>query len=185
MKRKFFTVLYRLFGSWFPESYKVIGINAKPTSIRIGLHARRFLASRMIKNCGKEINIDKGARFSSNISLGDYSGIGACGRVPTGTIIGSHVMMGAEVIIFSRNHNTDKTDIPMCQQGFGPSEPVTIGNDVWIGSRVILLPGVTIGDGCVIGAGAVVAKSVPPYSVVVGNPAKVIKSRLKCSDEQD
>ncbi|OQW92808.1 MAG: hypothetical protein BWK78_00555 [Thiotrichaceae bacterium IS1] len=55
---------------------------------------------------------------------------------------------------------------------------VLIGNDVWIGTEVIILSGVTIGDGAVIGAGSVVAKDVPPYAVVVGNPAKVIKKRF-------
>jgi acetyltransferase-like isoleucine patch superfamily enzyme len=55
---------------------------------------------------------------------------------------------------------------------------VKIGNDVWIGYGVIILPGVSIGDGAVIGAGSVVAKDIPPYSVVVGNPAKVIKKRF-------
>ena len=59
---------------------------------------------------------------------------------------------------------------------------VHIGNDVWIGLGVIILPGVTIGDGAVIGAGAVVAKDVPPYSIVVGNPAKVIRKRF--TDQQ-
>lgn len=51
--------------------------------------------------------------------------------------------------------------------------------EIWIGRRVIILPGVKIGDGCVIGAGAVVSKDTPPYSVVVGNPARVVKFRKK------
>ena len=55
--------------------------------------------------------------------------------------------------------------------------PVKIGDDVWIGRRVIILPGVTIGDGCIIGAGAVITKDIPPYSVVVGVPAKVVRRR--------
>lgn len=55
---------------------------------------------------------------------------------------------------------------------------VAIGNDVWIGYGVIILPGVAIGDGAVIGAGTVVAKDIPPYSVVVGNPVKVIRKRF-------
>jgi len=65
----------------------------------------------------------------------------------------------------------------MRKQGFAESLPITIGNDVWIGRRVIILPGVVIGDGCVIGAGAVVTKSLPPYSVAVGNPARIVKNR--------
>lgn len=55
---------------------------------------------------------------------------------------------------------------------------VRIGNDVWIGFGVIILPGVTIGDGAIVGAGSVVAKDVPPYGVVVGNPARTIKKRF-------
>ena len=66
----------------------------------------------------------------------------------------------------------------MIEQGNDETKPVTIGNDVWIGRRVIILPGVTISDGCVIGAGAVVTKDMPAYSIVGGVPAKVIKSRL-------
>ncbi|WP_052002821.1 CatB-related O-acetyltransferase [Microvirga sp. BSC39] len=66
---------------------------------------------------------------------------------------------------------------PLTFQGY--SEKTVIGHDVWIGSRVTILPGVTIGTGAVIGAGAVVAKDVPPYAVVVGNPAKVVKYRFE------
>lgn len=65
----------------------------------------------------------------------------------------------------------------MDQQGWADEKPVVIEDDVWIGSRVIILPGVTIGKGSVIGASAVVSKSVPPYSVVAGNPAKIVKTR--------
>lgn len=53
--------------------------------------------------------------------------------------------------------------------------PINVGNNVWIGGRAIILCNVTIGDGCVIGAGSVVTSSIPPYSVAVGNPARVIR----------
>ncbi len=86
-------------------------------------------------------------------------------------------MMGPDVLIYTTNHEFRNKDIPMQQQGYQPERPVSIGNDVWIGARVIILPGVTIGDGCVIGAGAVVTKDVPAYSVCAGNPAKVVKER--------
>lgn len=65
----------------------------------------------------------------------------------------------------------------MIEQGYQLISEVKIGNDVWIGRRVIILPGVTIGNGCVIGAGAVVTKSFADYSVIGGNPAKLIKMR--------
>ena len=66
----------------------------------------------------------------------------------------------------------------MMDQGFEEERPVTIGNDVWIGDRVIILAGVEIGDGCIIGAGSVVTKSIPAYSIAAGVPCKVIRSRL-------
>lgn len=64
-----------------------------------------------------------------------------------------------------------------CEQGFQEEKPVYIGNDVWIGSRVTILPEVKIGNGCVIGAGAIVTKDVPDYAIVGGNPARVIRYR--------
>lgn len=67
----------------------------------------------------------------------------------------------------------------MVEQGKTKPKPIKIGNDVWIGTRVIILPDVVIGDGSIIGAGAVVTHSVPEKAVVGGNPAKIIKYRIK------
>ncbi|MEH7581800.1 DapH/DapD/GlmU-related protein, partial [Priestia megaterium] len=63
-------------------------------------------------------------------------------------------------------------------EGYTKREPVIIEDRVWIGARCIILPGVTIGKGATVGAGAVVTKDVPPYTVVAGNPAKVVKYKL-------
>jgi maltose O-acetyltransferase len=93
-------------------------------------------------------------------------------------IIGDNVMMGPEVVFYTTRHNNSRTDIPMNMQGIETGIPIVIGNDVWIGRRAIILPGVTIGDGCIIGAGAVVTKSFPPYSVIGGVPAKIVKNRI-------
>ena len=85
--------------------------------------------------------------------------------------------MGPECIIYTRNHAFSRTDIPMREQGFSEEKPVYIGDDVWIGGRVTILPGVHIGKGAIVGAGAVVTKDVPEYSIVGGNPAKIIRFR--------
>jgi maltose O-acetyltransferase len=87
-------------------------------------------------------------------------------------------MMGPEVVIYSQSHKYDRTDIPMCEQGFSEYKEVVIGDDVWIGRRAIIMPGVHIGKGCIIGAGAVVTKDIPDYSVAAGVPARVVKSRI-------
>ena len=92
-------------------------------------------------------------------------------------VIGDNVMMGPEVVVYSRNHQFVRTDIPMNQQGFQEERTVRIGDDVWIGGRVTLLPGVTIGTGAVIGTGSVVTRDVPPWAVVAGNPARILRSR--------
>lgn len=87
-------------------------------------------------------------------------------------------MMGTDVTVITRNHRFDRTDVPMMKQGFEDEKPVYIGDDVWIGDRVIILPGVHVGNGCVIAAGSVVTKDVPRYTVVGGVPAKVIRERF-------
>jgi len=138
---------------------------------------RAQIAGRFIASCGKGVNIEHGATISSKLRIGDYSGVGVdcvCGGPIT---IGDNVMMGPECVLLTRNHAFDKTDIPMCRQGFQEDKPIVIGNDVWLGRRVIILPGVTIGDGAIIGAGAVVTKSVPAYAIAAGNPAVVKKYR--------
>jgi acetyltransferase-like isoleucine patch superfamily enzyme len=95
-----------------------------------------------------------------------------------GVTIGDNVMMATSCVIVSANHNFERTDIPMTLQGV-TCEEIKIGDDVWLGSRVIILAGVEIGEGSVIGAGSVVSKNIPPYSVAVGVPARVIKKRRK------
>jgi len=91
--------------------------------------------------------------------------------------IGDDVMIGPKTIIWGRDHGMG-SGTPMNKQPHS-KKPIIIGHDVWIGAGVIILKGVEIGDGCVIGAGSIVTKSIPPYSIVVGNPARVIKKRDK------
>ena len=87
-------------------------------------------------------------------------------------------MMGPNCYIFQANHKYERTDIPIIMQGLTSPRQTVIGNDVWIGRNVSILPGKKIGSGSIIGVGSIVTKDVDEYTVVGGNPAKIIKRRL-------
>ncbi|VBB39419.1 Bacterial transferase hexapeptide family protein [uncultured Spirochaetota bacterium] len=138
---------------------------------------RGLCGKLILEKCGKNVNICGRSNFSSRVELGDNSGIGYKANITGKCIIGNNVIMAPECLILTNNHSFSRTDIPIKVQGADKEETVVIGNDVWIGMRVIILPGVKIGNGVVIGAGTVVSKDVPDYSVLVGNPARVVRSR--------
>jgi maltose O-acetyltransferase len=94
-------------------------------------------------------------------------------------IIGDFVMIGIDVIFITQLHNSSSMEIPMACQGKIKCPPSVIENDVWIGTRVVIMPGIRIGKGAIVGACAVVTKDVPPYAVVAGVPARIIKYRGK------
>ncbi len=110
--------------------------------------------------------------IGSNSSINDNCVIYGMG----GLVIGNDVRIAAHTVIVSGNHNFDDPDTPIRQQGVTFS-PISIGDDTWIAASVTILAGVVIGNGCVIGAGAVVTKSIAPFSIAVGNPARVIRTR--------
>ncbi len=142
------------------------------------MKVRYFLAKRFVAHCGINVNFEKGSQFGSDFVIGDHSGVGIDAQISRGVTIGKHVMMGPEVVMLTTAHRHNRLDMPMGMQGGVEIRPIVIEDDVWIGQRAIILPGVTIGTGCIVGAGAVVTKSFPPYSVIGGNPAKIIKSRV-------
>ena len=173
MKKIICLAIYKLFLSWLPST---------DNSLRVGKLIRKLrsaVAGACLEKHGRNINVEKKADFGNGarIVLGNNSGLGINCSVRGPLEIGDNVMMGPDVRILTNNHRTERTDIPMCQQGSLPKQKVTIGNDVWIGTRVVILPGVHIGNGSIIAAGAVVSKDVPKYAVVGGVPAKVIKYR--------
>lgn len=140
---------------------------------------RSLTAKKLFDYAGNNINIERKANFGSGkgISIGDNSGIGVNASIRGPLIIGNDVMMGPEVIILTSNHSFNRLDIPMNEQGSTRPKQVIIGDDVWIGTRAIILPGIQIGNGAIIGAGAVVTRNVPDFAIVGGNPAKIIRLR--------
>lgn len=141
-------------------------------------YLRRMICRSLFDYCGKNVNIEQGARFATGarIRIGSGSGLGINASVHGPLRIGENVMMGPDVTILTHTHNIERTDIPMGRQGTVVKE-VSIGDDVWIGMRSIIMPGVRIGNGVVIGAGAVVTKNVPDFAIVGGVPARIIRYR--------
>lgn len=173
MKRNIYTIVYYFLARYLPH---------KTSFYSLGLHKiRSFVASQMFNKSGKNINIGRGARIGNGatIKIGNYSGIGRNCYVNNVTI-GNYVMMGRDVLIYGSNHNFDRLDKPMLEQGMGKMRTLVIEDDVWIGSRVIITASVQkIGKGSILAAGSVITKDVPEYAIVGGNPAKIIKYRME------
>ena len=120
------------------------------------------------------MNIEHGATISRKIYVGNNSWIGINAYIQGETHIGDYVMMGPDCCIWTINHESSDISVPMSTQGSKKEKTVYIGNDVRIGSRVMILLGVHIGNGVINGAGAVVSKYIPDMAVAVGNPAQII-----------
>jgi len=137
---------------------------------------------------GGNIYIGKNTELLDYVMLLTYKGVieigGNCSINPFtiiyghgGTKIGNNVLIAAHTVIIPSNHNFDSLENPIYLQG-NTSLGITIEDDVWIGAGCKILDGVTIGQGAVVAAGAVVNRNVEPYSVVGGVPAKLIKKRI-------
>jgi len=109
-----------------------------------------------------------------DVIIGDHTRIGLHNTIIGPVTIGSHVNLAQGITVTALNHNFEDTNKRIDEQGVSTT-PVTIGDDVWIGANAVILPGVHIGNHCVVAAGAVVTKNVPAHSLVAGVPAKIIK----------
>ena len=109
-----------------------------------------------------------------DVIIGVHTRIGLHNTIIGPVEIGSHVNLAQGITVTALNHNFSDTSKRIDEQGVS-TNPVTIEDDVWVGANAVILPGVTIGEHCVVAAGAVVTKDVPPHSLVAGVPAKVIK----------
>ena len=109
-----------------------------------------------------------------DVVIGDYTRIGLHNTIIGPATVGSHVNLAQGITVTALNHNFADLNKRIDEQGI-TTNAVTIEDDVWIGANAVVLPGVTIGNHCVVAAGAVVTRDVPPHSLVAGVPAKVIK----------
>ena len=147
----------------------------------MGNKLRRMATKKIFKKTSSNFTVKKGAIFGSgcNIEIGENSEIGSNARLMIiGNLkIGDNVMMAPDVFIVDSNHRFNKKDVPIKNQGNDSPRNIEICDDVWIGARAIILPRVKIGKGAIVAAGSVVTKDIPSYSIVAGNPAKIIKKR--------
>lgn len=161
-------LLYVTLGKHLPDGYGVIG--------RAARRIRKILTRPLLKEGAANFGVGCGADFGNGATLilKDHANLGR-GFSLSGRgllTVGEHVAMGWECMVITQNHR-------YLREGYDGFEvkAVTIGNHVWIGHRVTILPGVRIGNHAIIGAGAVVVKDVPEFAIVAGNPGRVVKFR--------
>jgi acetyltransferase-like isoleucine patch superfamily enzyme len=134
-------------------------------NVSIGAYSR-IIVSTSLHNIGNKISI------GNNVGIGEFAYLGGAG----GLEIGDECIVGQYWSCHPENHNYDDLNVSIRHQGVS-RKGIKIGKNCWIGSKVTVLDGVQIGDGCIIAAGSVVTQSFPENSIIAGVPAKILKNR--------
>lgn len=165
-----FAFLYYSIGKHLPNSNFPLG--------KLFMSLRVIFAKGFLKSTGSKVTLEGNIFFGDgrDIEIGSNSQINEECWIRN-CIIGNNVMIAPYTMILNYGHNIDDVNVPMTEQGVKYYRQTLIEDNVWIGARTIILPGIKIGTGAVIGAGSVVTKDVESYTVVAGNPAKLIRSR--------
>ncbi len=137
-----------------------------------------------LRNVHHTFNIGGKSRISKDLVAGEFSYINKGCLIYPGVSLGRYTMLAQNVQIIGADHNYDLPGTPMTFSGRPKLAKTIIGRDVWIGANSIVFVGVKIGDGVIIAAGSVVTKDVPSYSIAGGVPAKVIRRRFDCGDDE-
>ncbi len=177
IKKEILSLSY-IFISKYPDTY-------------IGFKLRKNYWKSKLKKSGTNLQIRSGAgighpdlvEIGNNFILGNNSLVTA--NSSNGVYIGNDVGIARNVLIHSANHSFDNKNIPIMKQKIlspnilfnNKNYSVVIEDDVWIGSQSVILPGSYIKKGCIVSSGSIVSGEFPEYSVIMGNPARVIKSR--------
>ena len=147
-----------------------------------GMRLRRLCMPLFLQSLGEQAVFQTGLRITNpeRVAVGSQCrfGQGVFITGGGGVHIGNWVSIGPDVKLWSVNHRFEDPDVPIRQQGW-ELKPVVIEDDVWLAANVFVMPGVTIGRGSVVSACTVVSRSVPPYSLVAGNPGRVVGWRRR------
>lgn len=155
-------------------------LRAAPGDIGIGLR-RRFSG---LAACGPSVRILEGVTlyYPERLRLGKSVGIAAGCQINAagGLTIGDGCLIGPGSVVWTQSHRYTSAAVPIQEQGY-EQQPVLLEPDCWLAAGSVILPGVTLGRGTVVAAGAVVTKSTEPYSIVAGVPARAIGQRSSTS----
>ena len=167
-----FLFFYYAFAQYLPDSYA-------PFVGKISNKLRIFCVKHIFKKCGDIDTINRHVYFGNgkDVIIGDHSTLGAGVNMPNDTVIGNYVMVSRQTHILHGNHCFDKIDVPIKLQGSYPNKQTIIEDDCWIGMRSFLTPGRHVKRGTIVGACTVLTKDFDEYSIVGGNPAKLIRKR--------
>lgn len=148
-----------------------------------GVELRGYFYRRYFAACGSGLTIFPGIRFRNihKMTVGDNVTLGVDNffQAAGGLTIKDGTILGPGVKIWTANHRFDDPDRPIVDQGY-TENPVSIGPHVWLGANVFIMPGVELPEGCIVSAGAVVgAKKYPPFTILAGNPARVMGNRRR------
>lgn len=135
-----------------------------------------FRAKRVFKSYGKGLRVNARCSFSRETTIGNYCNFNGIKILGHGKVaIGNYFHSGIECMIITENHNYEGSRIPY--DSTYVLKEINIDDCVWLGNRVTIVGNVNIGEGAIIAACSVVTKDIPPYAIVGGNPAKIIKYR--------
>ncbi|MEP7337478.1 MAG: DapH/DapD/GlmU-related protein [Acidobacteriota bacterium] len=142
-----------------------------------GWKLRQAIYARVLPRMGKGAVLHFGVTLEDpRTRIGDDVWISVGGHIDYAEI-GDHVLIGQHAVLLAgrNHHNIDRLDIPIKQQGNPPKQPIRIGDGVWIGANATVMA--DVGHDAIVGAGSVVTKPVPPFAIVAGNPARLIRNR--------
>jgi maltose O-acetyltransferase len=174
-RRRLCLLLYYCIGSRLPGSNFPFG--------GLWRALRASLCHRFFASAAKEINVEPNVFVADgrHVTLGSGSGLGRGSQV-YGAIIGENVMVGPEVVFLKDNHRYDDPAVPIQRQGRTQIALPVVEDGAWIGQRAMILPGRRVGEGAIVGAGAVVTRDVPSFEIVGGNPARSVGCRPRSAE---